>query len=117
MKKSPENDPVRIRHMLDAAQKIVKHTAGKSRVDLDTDEVLALAVVRLIEIVGEAATQVTDETRAQYPQIQWQDIADMRHRVIHGYFNIELDIVWNTVVGNIPPLIVALEAILRPPAS
>jgi uncharacterized protein with HEPN domain len=117
MKKSPENDPVRMRHMLEAAYKIRKHTSGRSRADLDTDELLALGVVRLIEILGEAASQITEETRVHYPQVQWQDIADMRNRVIHGYFSIELDIVWNTVTENIPPLIAALETILPPPKA
>lgn len=98
--------------MLDAAHKIRHYTAGKSRADLDTDELLALAIVRLFEILGEAAANVTPETRIKYPQIPWQDIADTRNRVIHGYFDIELDIIWYTVDGNIPPLIAELEAVL-----
>lgn len=101
--------------MLEAAYKLRQYTAGKSRQTLDTDELLTLAIVRLFEILGEAAAHVTDETRAKHPQIEWQDIADMRNRVIHGYFDIELDIVWNTITENIPPLIAQLEAILTPP--
>lgn len=107
MKRHLENDSIRIAHMLDAARKIIQFTAGKSRVDLDSDEILSLAVVRLLEIIGEAARHVTDETRASYPNIEWQDIADMRNRVIHGYF----DIIWDTVSVNIPTLINRLESI------
>jgi len=115
MKKSPENDPARIRHMLDAARRIQRFTAGKSRAELDQDELLALAIVRLIEIMGEAATQVTDETRARHPDIEWQDIAAIRNRVIHGYFDVDLDIIWNTVTVNIPPLVGQLERLLNSP--
>ncbi len=97
MKKSPENDRVRMQHMLDAALKVQYYAEGKSDTDLDNDELLGLGLIRLIEIIGEAATNVTDETRRLYPEIAWQDIADMRNHIIHGYFDIEYSIVWNTV--------------------
>ena len=109
MKKHPENDPLRLRHMLEAAQKTQQFIVGKSRTDLADDEMLMLALVRLLEIIGEAATHVSDETRTAHPEIPWPDIAGMRNRVIHGYFDIELDIVWDTITLNIPLLIEQLR--------
>lgn len=117
MKKSVEIDPTRMRHMLEAAQKIRAFTEGKTRAEFEADEVLSLAVVRLIEIIGEAASQVTDTTRARHPQFEWQDIVGMRNRVIHGYFQIARDIIWNTINDDIPTLITQLESVLEPPSE
>lgn len=114
MKKSPENDPIRLRHMLDAARTIQEFSTGKSRLDLEADRMFSLAVVRLLEILGEASAHVADETRTRYPAIEWRRISDMRNRVIHAYFDVEGDIVWDSIVTYIPPLIAELEAILPP---
>jgi uncharacterized protein with HEPN domain len=65
--------------------------------------------------VGEASAHVTEETATEHPQIPCQDIGDIRNRIVHGYFDIEFDIVWNTITDNIPPKVVHLEAILEPP--
>jgi uncharacterized protein with HEPN domain len=113
MKKSPENDPVRLRHMLDAARDLQEVTTGKSRADLDTDKLVMHTTVRLIEILGEAARHISDVTRAQHPEVEWQTIADMRNRIIHEYFNVDLDVVWDVVTKNIPPLVNDLERILE----
>ncbi|CAN5796749.1 DUF86 domain-containing protein [soil metagenome] len=100
--------------MRDAARKAVAFTRGRSRSDLDTDEQLMLAVVRLLEIIGEAAKHVTGETRRRDPQIPWQQIAGTRDRLIHGYFDVNLDIVWQIVTHDLPPLIQALDRLLPP---
>lgn len=73
---------------------------------------LARALVNCIEIVGEAAARTSDETQLQYPQIPWRDIIGMRNRLIHGYFDIDLDRVWDTVVDDLPSLIDELEDLL-----
>ncbi len=117
MKKTLENDPVRMRHMLDFAQKIREFSADKSRNDLETNELYALAVVRLLEIIGEAAANVTAKTQKQHPNIEWREIVGMRNHIIHGYFDVEHDIVWNTITLFIPSLIAELEAILPPDQS
>lgn len=83
MRDTVENDPVRIQHMLNAAEQMQRHLAGRTRAHLDQDEVLALAMVRLIEIIGEAASHVTPTTRAGYPEVPWSQIVGMRNRVIH----------------------------------
>jgi len=105
-------DTVRLRHMLDAAEKAVEFTKNRNRADLDKDDKLALAVVRLLEILGEAAKGVSDQCRQTYSSIRWRQIAGTRDRLIHGYFDIDLDIVWKIVSIDLPPLIMHLEEIL-----
>jgi len=107
------NDIVRLRHMLDSSREAVSFISGKARGDLDADRKLTLSLVKSIEIIGEAASKVSEETRAASPTIPWQDITAMRKRLIHAYFDINLDIVWDTVVQELPPLISELETILK----
>jgi len=107
-----KDDLIRIRHMLDAALEAIEFMTNRSREELDSDRKLALAVVKLIEIIGEAAYQITEATRQRYPDIPWIDIVGMRHRLVHGYYDIDLDIVWSTVHNNLPPLVEQLKAIL-----
>ncbi len=109
---SKAEDVVRLRHMLDAARKAVELTKTCKRDDLDKDEKLALALVRLLEILGEAAKSVSDQRRQEYPSIPWRQIAGTRDRLIHGYFDVDLDIVWKIVVDDLPALISQLEKAL-----
>ena len=106
------DDLIRLKHMLDAAREAVGFAQGKTRQDLDSDRMLLLSVVKSIEIIGEAATKVSKECQGEFPQIPWPSIVTMRHRLIHGYFDINLDIVWNTVVEDLPPLIAELNEII-----
>lgn len=106
------DDEIRLRHMLDAAREAVAFASGRSRADLSVDRMFALAVVKDIEILGEAATRVSGETRSQHAQLPWQDIAGMRNRLIHAYFDINLDIVWSTLRDDLPGVISVLEKIL-----
>ena len=99
--------------MLDAASEAQEFVAGKTRSDLDADRKLTLSLVKSIEIIGEAATKVTEEARSECPSIPWQDITAMRNRLIHAYFDINLDVVWDTIFEELPPLIKALEATLK----
>lgn len=107
----PKSDKARLRHMLDAAQEAVSFAAGRSRQDLETDRMLNLSLVRLLEIVGEAARGLSPEFRDAHPETPWKKIAGMRDRLIHGYFDVNLDIVWQTVTQEVPMLIAQLEAI------
>jgi uncharacterized protein with HEPN domain len=107
------NDLVRLRHMLDAAKEAVGFTTARSRADLDRDRMLTLSLIKLIEIIGEAANGVSVEYQNQHPDIPWPDIIGMRHRLIHAYFDVNLDIVWATVAYDLPPLVITLEKILR----
>lgn len=108
-----KDDTVRLRHMLDAAKEAVSFMQGKQRSDLQNNRMLVLSVVRLIEVIGEAASQVTKEFQQAHPEIPWPLIVGMRNRLIHAYFDIDLDRVWDTVKGDLPPLSVQLEAIIR----
>ena len=109
------DDRLRLQHMLDAGREAERFTQGKTRGDLDRDRVLALALVKLLEIVGEAAARVTAEGQRTYPDVPWRDIVAMRNRLIHGYFDVDLDRVWDTVTDDLPPLLAQLEAALVRP--
>ena len=106
-----KDDLVRLRHMVDSAVEAVELIHGKSRADLDTNRVLSLALVRLLEIVGEAANRVTTGTRQQTPNIPWSQIVSLRHRLIHGYDTINMDILWKILTDDLPPLIARLQRI------
>jgi uncharacterized protein with HEPN domain len=102
------DDVVRLRHMLDAAREALEFAQGKRREDLDSDRKLVLALMKDVEIIGEAAFQTSEDTRRQLPNISWDDIIGMRHRLVHAYFDINLDILWKTVKEDVPPLIETL---------
>jgi len=105
-------DAVRLRHMLDAARRAMDFTQGRERSDLESDEQLSLALVRLLEILGEAARNVSEDLRNDYPDIPWRQIAGTRDRLIHGYFDVDLDIVWQIVSNDLPVLAAQLEKAL-----
>jgi uncharacterized protein with HEPN domain len=108
-----KDDVVRLRHMLDAAREAVEFAKGKRRDHLEGDRKLTLALVKDIEIIGEAAYQTSEDARRQLPEISWDDIVGMRHRLVHAYFDINLDILWRTVQQDLPPLIKMLEDTLN----
>ena len=107
-----KDDETRLRHILDAAGEAVGFIEGLHRRDLDTDRKLNLSLVRLLEIIGEAARSVTLELRREHPELAWKSMVGMRDRLIHGYFDVNQDILWETVKNDLPPLIDKLEKIL-----
>ena len=109
----PKDDRVYLGHMLDAARELVELSRGRSRRDLDTDRSYELSMERLLEIIGEAAANVSEDFRAGRPEVPWRDIVSMRNRLIHAYRRVDLDIVWRTVSTAVPRLIGQLEAILE----
>ena len=98
--------------MADALNAAMRFAAGRKRADLDTDEMLLFALVRAIEIVGEAASKVTAETRAETMDVPWASIVGMRNRLVHAYFDINRDILWTTVTEAIPTLAEQLKVSL-----
>jgi uncharacterized protein with HEPN domain len=100
--------------MLDHAKEAVAMAEGKTRQDLETNRMLNLALVRLLEIVGEAANRVPKEEQMKHPAIPWKDIAGMRNRIIHGYDRVDTDILWEILEKDLPPLVEALEKIVPP---
>jgi uncharacterized protein with HEPN domain len=110
-----DHDPVvRLLHMRDYARKVVALTSTGCREDLENDEVFSLAITRLVELIGEAASKYPKELQEGYPQIPWPKIIGTRNRLIHGYDFIDYDILWNAVTINIPQLLNELEKILQP---
>jgi uncharacterized protein with HEPN domain len=98
--------------MLDAAKESEYFVKDKTRDDLDSDRKLVLALVKSIETIGEAASKISDESQKDLSQIPWADIIGMRNRLIHAYFDINLDILWKTLTEDLPTLIADLERIL-----
>jgi uncharacterized protein with HEPN domain len=103
----PKSDLIRLKHMLDAAKEAASFLRGKPKAALGTDRILILALTRSIEIIGEAASQVSKEFQKSHPQI-----VGMRNRLIHAYFDVDMDRVWDTVMDDLPPLTAELEKII-----
>jgi uncharacterized protein with HEPN domain len=98
--------------MLEAAQAGVSFIQNETRESLEKDLKLVFALVRAVEIIGEAATKVSQDTRNKYPTIEWKGITGMRHIIVHDYFKINLDRVWDTATIDLPLLITQLEEII-----
>jgi uncharacterized protein with HEPN domain len=106
---------VRLRHMLAYAREAVEMVYGRQREDLDTDRMLNLALVRLVEIVGEAAARVPARDQARWSAIPWPDIIGLRNRLVHGYDEVNFDILWVILREDLPPLIAELASIIQEP--
>ena len=113
MQKSRENDQIRLQHMLDNARLARRFAEGITRDDLEVDERTRLALDRAVEIIGEAACHITDDFQEETPEIPWSAIKGIRLVVAHRYYEIDRDILWETVTLHIPRLITQLEAILE----
>jgi len=106
-----ETDVTRLQHMLDAAREAISFARGHNRDDLDRDRGLVLILVKEIEIIGEAASKISQDVREQMPNIEWRDVISMRNRLVHIYFDLNLNILWGTVQYDLPELIGELEKI------
>ena len=109
-----KQDLNRLVHMLEAAKEAVGYTIGRVREDLNSDRQLVHSLVRCLEIIGEAATRVSTQCKSDIANIQWEDMMGMRNRLIHAYFDINLNIVWRTVKEELPTLIEELEKNMGP---
>lgn len=108
-----KKDECRLRHMLDAAQEAVTFMNGRTCADLRSDRMLALSVIKDIEILGEAANHVSTAARALLPQFPWDRAISMRHRLVRGYFGIDFEVVWSTVQQDLPLMIELIEPLLQ----
>lgn len=99
--------------MRDAAREAMEMAHGQQRSSLDIDRKLCLSLVHLLEVIGEAAKGISPAFRHEHPDLPWKKTARMRDRLIHGYFDVNLDIVWQTVTEDLPGLVVRLEEIMR----
>ena len=93
-----------LRHIATETAFILKYTAGKSKENFISDDLLCHAVVRSIEVIGEAAKKVDPDFKVEYPQIEWKKMAGTRDKMIHDYFGVDLEIVWDIVENKIPDL-------------
>ena len=108
-----EDNPTRIKHIYDACKEIIQFTNNTSKTQFEDNRILAYASVHLIEIIGEAASLVTSELKQKYSTIPWKHLIGMRNRLIHGYFDIDLNIVWQTIKDDIPNLLVEIKNIIN----
>lgn len=105
------DDATRLRHMIEAAEAASQLVAGRHRGDLDADLALRLALARAIEIIGEAASRVSADLRSATPSIPWKSIVSTRNRLVHAYFDIDLDFLWETAIHELPPLLLSLQSL------
>ena len=107
------HDPfITVRQMLDHVREVIDMAHGRRREHLDTDRMLNLSLVRLLNIVGEAATRVPEEFRTRYSAIPWRAMSNMRNRLVHGYDTINFDTVWSVIQDELPLLVEQLESIV-----
>jgi uncharacterized protein with HEPN domain len=108
----PLEDNVRLRHMLDHAVEALQMSQAKTRADLDSNRQLNLSLVRLLEVVGEAAARVSSQTQCAHPDVPWPDIVGLRNRLIHGFDEVDFNILWDVIRKDLPSLIAQLRTIL-----
>ena len=106
---SERDERVYLADMLAAARTLLRYTDGKSRADLEADELLRDAVLRQLEIFGEAASRVVEGTRLTSPEIPWRGIVGMRNTLIHAYHRVDLDVVWSAVSVELPRILPDIE--------
>lgn len=107
-----EDDSVRLRHMLEYARKALRFSTGKARIDLEQDEQLLLALVQIVQVIGEAASKTTQDLQERTPQIPWADIIGTRNRLVHAYFDVDLDVLWVIIRTDLPFLVEQLQKII-----
>jgi len=112
MKRSSENDPFHLQDMMEWALEAQEQVDGETRNSFERNRRLQLALLYVLTTLGEAASKVTVECRQANPQIPWATIIGMRNRLIHNYRKVVLQVVWDTVVVDIPPLIAEIRRIL-----
>jgi uncharacterized protein with HEPN domain len=104
------DDDVYAGHMLDMATKALAIAGGRSREAFDANEVLGLALLHLIQHVGEAASRTTPAYRAMHPEVAWEKIVGMRHRLVHDYLEVDWDVVWEVLTVHLSELVKKLES-------
>jgi uncharacterized protein with HEPN domain len=112
---SRHDDIITLRQMLDYLEEAIVLVKGRIRSDLDSDRIFFLALLKLVELVGEAATRVPALTQAKYAEIPWRDIIGTRNRLIHGYDSVDCDILWDILTVDFPPLAQKIKEILSRP--
>jgi uncharacterized protein with HEPN domain len=107
------DDLTRLKHIRDSAKEALSFVKNRTREDLERERMLSLALVRLIEIIGEAANNISETCQGQYFKIPWRQIIGMRNRIIHAYFDVDLDIVWRVITQDIGSLLIEVEKAIK----
>ena len=108
------HDPlIRFHHMLDYAREAVQMAGERTSAEIEKNRQLGLALIHLVELIGEAASQVPRDLQTKYPQIPWLKIISTRNRLIHGYDYVDYDILFDTIKNDLQPLVEALANILK----
>jgi len=110
---SRHDDTITLRQMLDHIDEAIALAQNRTRKDLESDRVLFLALLKLVEIVGEAAWRISDPLQAAHPEIPWREIIGTRNRLVHGYDSVDSDILWNIVSADFPPLSCQIKMLLN----
>lgn len=108
----PPEDRVRLLHMIEAAENALNFVAGLDIAELEQDRKTLFAVIRCIEIIGEAAARLSEATRAAAPDIPWSAIVGMRNRLVHAYFDVDTELVWKTIHVELPALRERLQTLI-----
>jgi uncharacterized protein with HEPN domain len=106
------DDRTRLRHMLDACDQVAAFVEGRARPDLDGDRMLLFALIRAIEVLGEAAGRISDPTQRAHPEIPWKAIIGMRNRLIPAYFDVDPNLVWIAATQEVPMLRARVQAVM-----
>jgi uncharacterized protein with HEPN domain len=101
-----------LRHIKEEVDFILQYTQAKTKDEVVDDAVLCRAIIRSLEIIGEASKKLDEEFRSSHPQIEWKKMAGTRDRVIHHYFGIDYDIIWDIIENKLPDLQERVEEIL-----
>lgn len=107
---SPD-DLIRLRHMAEAAQQALAFCTGRQRVELESDAMLRMALLHVVQIIGEAGARMSAEGRRAVPGIEWPLIVAMRNRLVHAYFDVDTAILWATVQQSLPPMLAQIRAV------
>ena len=98
--------------MVEAAEAAMRFLDGRARTDIETDLQLRFALTRAVEILGEAASKLSASARSEMPDVPWPAIIGMRNRLVHAYFDIDLDVLWQTVTADLPDILRRLRPYL-----
>ena len=109
MKASQSSNNIRVRHIIDAIKEALSFIDGKTRIDLDTNRMLVLALLKELELIGEAASKVSPDFREKHSSIPWSLLIATRNRLVHGYFDVNLDIIWTTINQDLRGLLRIIE--------
>lgn len=113
----PTDDRLTLAQMLDTVRRIRSFVRGVERQSFESDEIRQLAVLHLIQVLGEAASRVSAALRAAHPELPWTEMVGMRNRIVHGYDHVDPDIVWRVATADVEPVLAALERLVERQAS